>query len=60
MVFAVGTFIKIIPRLEHPSISTLSTPTPALTMAFKFLPAFKNASLISVELRVIATSASPM
>ena len=59
IVFAVGTFMAMMPLLEQPSISTLSTPTPALTIAFSFLPASKNASFTSVELLVIATSASP-
>ena len=59
MVFAVGTFIKIMPRLEQPSMSQLSTPTPARTIAFSLVPAPRNFSSTAVELLVIATSASP-
>ena len=49
----------MIPSFEHPSMSTLSTPTPARTIAFIFLAAAMNFSSTSVELRVIAISASP-
>ncbi len=55
--FAVGTFITIIPFLEHSGIFTLSTPTPARTIAFIFVACSIKKSSTSVELLVIATSA---
>ena len=51
IVFPPGVFITMMPRLVAASTSTLSTPTPARPMTFRFVRGFDD---LRVRLRLAA------
>ncbi len=53
MVLAPGVFITSIPFIEADSISTLSTPTPALPITLRFLALSISSAVTGVLLLVI-------